>query len=108
MHNNKRNKEAHVHEFLGSTRFAGEDRHNHRFAGVSGPAIPYANSHVHEIMTRTDDDAGHHHFICLFSGPAYNVGGGRHVHLVNGRTSFDFGHQHSLIFATLIEDPTGQ
>ena len=101
-------REGHVHEFLGSARLAGASAHNHRFAGISGPAIPGEGSHVHEIMTRTDAAFGHHHFICLFSGPALNVGGGRHVHFANGRTSLDFAHQHRFIFATLIEEPIDQ
>lgn len=36
-------KQTHNHEFLGSTRFAeeGDDRHNHRFAGVTSEAISH-------------------------------------------------------------------
>lgn len=47
----------HVHEFLGSTKFAeqGRDRHNHRFAGVTCEAIRCGNSHVHKLRTNTTD-----------------------------------------------------
>jgi hypothetical protein len=42
--------QRHVHEFEGSTKLAeqGSDRHNHRFAGVTGQAIRVGKSHVHE------------------------------------------------------------
>ncbi len=64
MHNNYENcnrtnsdrddykeRQTHVHEFTGSTEFAeeGRDRHNHRFAGVTGEAIRYGKSHVYKI-----------------------------------------------------------
>ena len=55
---------AHVHEFLGSTHLAeaGEDRHNHRFAGVTGEAIPLENGkHVHDFRSNTDFFENHHH-----------------------------------------------
>lgn len=96
----------HVHEFLGSTSIA-DNPHNHRFAGISGPAILRGNSHVHRIETLTDS-TDHIHRIEDFTGEAINVGGGRHVHLVRGTTSFDDGHRHNFIFATLIENPTGE
>lgn len=50
-------RQAHNHEIIGSTRMAerGEDRHNHRFAAVSGRAIPVPDgNHVHELFTNTD------------------------------------------------------
>ena len=53
----KKDKQFHDHEFLGSTRLAelgSEDAHNHRFAGVSGPAIPVKGGHVHKVKSRTD------------------------------------------------------
>lgn len=42
-------------KFTGSTEFAeeGRDRHNHRFAGVTGESIKYGKPHVHKIRTRT-------------------------------------------------------
>ncbi len=98
----------HVHEFLGSTRIAEaeEEPHNHRFAGVTGPAIPAGNSHVHRIETLTDN-TDHTHRIEDTTGEAIDVGGGRHVHLVRGETTFEDGHRHEYIFATLIENPLG-
>jgi hypothetical protein len=99
-------EQKHVHEFLGSTRLAelDEDPHNHRFAGVSGEAIPCGCSHVHEIMVRTDF-FDHFHFIKVITGPAIPVGKGRHVHFVKAITSCNDDHRHELIFATLIESP---
>lgn len=94
--------QGHVHEFLGSVCYA--DGHTHRFAGITGPAIPYQNSHIHEIDTRTDN-TNHHHRIRAFTGPAINIGNGRHVHRATGETSFEDGHRHRYIFATLIERP---
>lgn len=104
------NEQRHVHEFLGSTRLAEleEDPHNHRFAGVSGEAIPVGSSHIHEIMTRTDFFEEHFHRIKARSGPAIFVGKGRHVHFVKAETSVNDDHDHELIFATLIEDPISE
>ncbi len=100
--------EEHVHEFLGSTKLAeeGEDRHNHRFAGVTGEAIPIrGGSHRHRLFTNTDFFENHHHELPAQTGPAIPVGEGRHVHFVRARTTVDDGHFHLAIFATLIEDP---
>lgn len=100
-------RQKHVHEFLGSTKIAEEDEeaHNHRFAGVSGEAIPTSNgSHKHTICTRTDF-FDHLHEIEDCTGPAINVGNGRHVHYVKGRTTVNDGHSHRFQFATLIESP---
>jgi hypothetical protein len=102
--------QTHVHEFLGSTRLAEleEDPHNHRFAGVSGEAIPIGNyQHVHEIKTRTDFYEDHFHEICVRSEPAIPVGDGKHVHFVSGMTTEVDDHRHEFVFATLIENPIG-
>lgn len=97
---------GHVHEFLGSTKLAesGEERHNHRFAGVSGQAIAFQGSHVHQISTNTDF-FDHLHRIEIRTGPAINVGHGKHVHLAKGMTTVADDHRHDFIFATLIEAP---
>ncbi|MCX7772703.1 MAG: YmaF family protein [Clostridia bacterium] len=98
----------HVHEFEGSTQLAEEndERHNHRFAGVSGEAVPASNgSHKHRIFTRTDFFEDHFHDIETFTGPAIDVGNGKHVHFVKGRTTVNDGHSHNFQFATLIESP---
>ncbi|APQ74068.1 YmaF family protein [Clostridium botulinum] len=103
---NCKERQTHVHEFLGSTRLAEiqTEPHNHRFAGVSGQAIRSGNSHVHRITTNTDF-FNHFYMINVLSGPAIPVGNGRHVHFVSGVTSFNDGHRHEFIFATLIEAP---
>lgn len=104
----EKNRQKHVHEFVGSTRLAernSEDVHNHRFAGVSGEAIRRGNSHVHKICTKTDF-FDHYHIIDVCTGPAIPVGEGRHVHFVYAVTEFADGHRHEFIVATLINSPT--
>ncbi|MCH1978191.1 YmaF family protein [Lawsonibacter sp. OA9] len=97
----------HNHEILGSTKIKGccENAHNHRFATVSGDAIPCDGSHVHEVEFTTDSCDGHKHEFCGTSGPAIDVGCGRHVHLIKGCTSCNSDHKHEFVVATLIEDP---
>ncbi|WP_026565354.1 YmaF family protein [Bacillus sp. UNC41MFS5] len=108
--NNRTNSEeaeqTHVHEFLASTKLAeeGDDRHNHRFAGVTSEVIPKGDSHVHVILTNTDF-LDHHHEVGIQTGPAIPVGNGKHVHFVKGTTTLDDGHVHNLEFATLIDKP---
>lgn len=99
--------QTHVHEFQGSTKLAklGADRHNHRFAGVSGSVIPYGNSHVHGVFVNTDFFEEHLHEIATISGPAIEVGGGKHIHFAKNITTVDDGHFHEFQFASLIEDP---
>lgn len=99
--------QTHVHEFLGSTKLAEEEeeRHNHRFAGVSGQKIPFGNSHIHAVFTNTDFFENHHHEVAGVSGPAIDVGNGKHVHFVKFITTVDDGHFHEFQFASLIEDP---
>ncbi|MBP2644218.1 MAG: hypothetical protein H6Q67_2105 [Firmicutes bacterium] len=126
-----KNKQTHVHEFLGSVKLAAEkydykkeewekedckkkDLHNHRFAGVSGEAIPIKEkkekcekNHIHEIKTKTDFYNDHYHEIYVRTGPAIPVGNGKHVHFVCGTTTLVDGHEHDFVFATLIENPIG-
>ena len=68
----------HVHEILGSTLIAErcDDPHNHRFATVSGEAIPYMGSHVHRVTFLTDSYDGHIHEFSGTSSPAIPVGDG--------------------------------
>ncbi len=102
-------RQAHNHEIIGSTRMAerGEDRHNHRFAAVSGRAIPLPDgNHVHELFTNTDFFLDHYYQIEGTSGPGIPVGEGKHIHFVSARTSVDDGHSHTFVFASLIEDPS--
>lgn len=98
--------QSHVHEFLGSTKLAeeGEERHNHRFAGVTSEVILMDNTHIHNILVNTDF-FDHHHEIAMVTGPAISVGNGKHVHLVKGITTLDDGHFHNFIFTTLIQSP---
>lgn len=98
--------QSHVHEFLGSTKLAeeGEERHNHRFAGVTSEVILMDNTHIHNILVNTDF-FDHHHEIGMVTGPAISVGNGKHVHLVKGITTLDDGHFHNFIFTTLIQSP---
>ncbi|MDO5424879.1 MAG: YmaF family protein [Eubacteriales bacterium] len=98
----------HVHEVQGSTRISGccDFAHNHRFATVSGEAIPCDESHVHEIAFTTDSCDGHTHKFCGTSSKAIDVGCGRHVHFLKDVTTTDAGHKHEFMVATLIENPT--
>ncbi|RAV19974.1 YmaF family protein [Paenibacillus contaminans] len=104
----KPKKQRHVHEFEGSTKLAeeGEDRHNHRFAGVTGQAIRVGKSHVHEIdLTNTDFLDHFHNLKKIRTGPAIPVGNGKHVHFVSGQTTINDEHRHPFNFATLIQKP---
>lgn len=100
-------RQTHGHEFLGSTKLGEEkqDRHNHRFAGVSGQKIPFGKGHVHAVFTNTDFFENNHHEVAAVSGPAIDVGNGKHVHFVKFMTTMDDGHFHEFQFASLIEDP---
>lgn len=105
----KRDKQFHVHELVGSTKIAElrDNPHNHRFAGVSGEAIPVKGGHVHEVMARTDFFENHYHEFEGTSSLEIPVGNGRHVHFVKATTTCNDGHRHKLIVASLIDDPTG-
>jgi hypothetical protein len=105
--------ELHTHEFLGSTKLAepGDDRHNHRFAGVTSDVIliPGGN-HVHIFSVNTDS-ADHFHQIIGGTGPAVILNPQapeafrRHVHIAIGTTTVVDNLQHVYNFATLIENP---
>lgn len=107
--NKNEREQRHTHEFLGSVKIAEkkEDPHNHRFAGVTGEAIPCGKSHIHKLETRTDFYEDHFHKICEETGLAIELCDGRHVHFVKGKTSENDCHRHEFIFATLIENPIG-
>lgn len=99
--------QTHTHEFTSSTKLAeeGDDRHNHRFAGVTSEVIPLpGGNHKHTIFTLTDF-FGHLHEVAVETGPAINVGNGKHVHFVKGTTTLNDGHFHEFAFATLIDAP---
>ena len=99
-HNNR--PIQHVHEVIGSTFIAERcnDPHNHRIAAVSGKAIPFMDSHVHNITFRTDSYDGHYHEFCGTSSPAIPVGDGRHVHFAKAYTSYADGHAHEFRLAS--------
>lgn len=98
----------HVHELTGSTVFAEtcEGCHNHRFAAMSGEAIPTKNSHFHNITFRTDTHDDHQHEFRGQSSLAIPTGDGRHVHFANGCTRPADGHSHEFRLVTLINNPT--
>lgn len=96
-----------THEFLGSTRLAEEcdERHNHRFAGITSQRIPIeGGKHIHEFCTNTDF-FDHFHEIRGCTGPMIPVGNGKHVHFAEASTTVVDGHVHDLVFATLIDSP---
>ena len=97
----------HVHEILGSTLIAErcDDPHNHRFATVSGEAIPYMGSHVQRVTFLTDSYDGHFHEFSGTSSPAIPVGDGRHIHFAKARTTFQDGHTHEFRVSSLINNP---
>jgi hypothetical protein len=99
--------QTHVHEVLGSTKFAetGNDRHNHRFATVSSEVIPIGGGrHVHAVLVNTDF-LDHHHEIGGTSGPDIPVGNGKHIHILMGTTTMDDGHTHQFIANSQINSP---
>jgi len=105
--NSSQKVQTHVHEFLASTKLAeeGDDRHNHRFAGVTSEVIPKGrHSHIHRITVNTDF-LDHHHEVIIETGPPIPVGNGKHVHFVRGMTTENDEHDHDLEFATLIDKP---
>lgn len=102
---------THVHEYLESTKFAeeGDDKHNHRLAGVTGEAIPIrgGRNHVHKINNDNTDYVDHYHKICVTTSPAISIPGtNKHVHIICGKTTTVDGHCHKFLFTTQIEAPT--
>ena len=102
--------DKHVHEFTGSTKLAenGEDRHNHRTAGITGEAKYLENGrHYHLIKTKTDSAPdGHHHPIMIRTGLDIKIRGtDKHVHAIKGATKVVDQHCHNFEFATLTEKP---
>ncbi len=104
-----RNSQKHVHEVLGSVEIAEreEDPHNHRFATVSGEAIPCGGDHFHEVKFRTDFYENHFHEFCGKTSGAIPVGD-RHVHFLESVTTENDGHRHEFRVGTLIDNPIGE
>ena len=100
-------EETHLHEVQGSVRIAeiGSDAHNHRFATISGRAIPArTRDHVHEVFFRTDSYEGHFHEFSGRTTGAYPICGG-HVHYLANTTSSCDGHTHTFRVITHIDSP---
>ncbi|OPX90573.1 MAG: YmaF family protein [Pelotomaculum sp. PtaB.Bin104] len=98
--------QSHTHEFLGSTKLAeeGEDRHNHRFAGVTSEMVLVPGGHVHDFLVNTDF-FDHHHEVGGRTCLQIDVGEGKHVHFAKGNSTFVDDHCHVFQFATLIDSP---
>jgi hypothetical protein len=99
--------QTHTHEFEASVKLAeeGDDRHNHRVAGVTSEAIPLGyHNHKHTVFALTDF-FGHLHQVAVETGPAICVSEDKHVHFISGNTTFDDGHFHEFDFSTLIQSP---
>lgn len=104
--------QTHTHEFLASTELAlqGDLRHNHRFAGVTGEAIPAGKNHIHRLRVNTTFNIGHFHQVILETGPGVTVNPHAppeervHIHFVEGETTVNGPvlHDHDVNFATLI------
>lgn len=102
-------EQSHVHEVQGSVQIAEprEEPHNHRFATVSGEAIPSGRSHYHVVKFKTDFYEDHFHEFSGRTSGAITVGD-RHVHFLESVTEVSDGHVHRFRVATLIEDPIGE
>ncbi|MFT8352806.1 YmaF family protein [Clostridium saccharoperbutylacetonicum] len=101
--------QTHVHEFEESTKLAeeGDDRHNHRVAGVTSEVILIGNGrHVHAFGVTNTDFLDHHHEIGGTTGPNIPIPNStKHVHLISGTTTTDDGHEHDFLFTTQINSP---
>jgi hypothetical protein len=101
--------QTHVHEFEESTKLAeeGDDRHNHRVAGVTSEVIQIGNGrHVHAFGVTNTDFLDHHHEIGGTTGPDVPIPNStKHVHLISGTTTTDDGHEHDFLFTTQINSP---
>lgn len=101
--------QTHVHEFQESVKLAesGDDRHNHRVAGVTGEVIPLeGGGHVHPFGVINTDFLDHHHEIGGLTGPNIPIPGtNKHVHVISGVTTCDDGHFHEFLFTTQIDSP---
>lgn len=100
--------DRHVHEFLGSTVFAGACNgcHNHRFAVMSGEPVETNGNHYHNLSFFTDTHDNHSHEYCGSTSLAIPTGEGRHVHFANGCTNSSDGHAHEFQVVSMINNPT--
>ena len=101
----------HTHEFEESTKLAetGDDRHNHRVAGVTSEPIAVPGGHVHAIDKANTDFLDHHHEIGVtdvITGINIPIPGtNKHVHVVSGTTTVMDQHSHDFLFTTQIDSP---
>ena len=107
--NSQTDTQTHVHEFAESVKLAesGDDRHNHRVAGVTSEIIPIEGGrHVHAFGIINTDSLDHHHEIGGTTGPNIPIPGTvKHVHVISGTTTFVDGHVHEFLFTTQIDSP---
>lgn len=101
--------QTHVHEFEESVKLAetGDDRHNHRVAGVTSEVIPITDViHVHVFGVFNTDFLDHHHEIGGVTGPNIPIPDtNKHVHVISGTTTLNDGHVHAFLFTTQIDSP---
>lgn len=103
--------QTHTHEFTASTEFElnGRFRHNHRFAGVTGEAIPEGRSHIHKINVNTSFNINHYHEVIVKTGPAIIINPKDppdeqlHTHYIEDYTTVNgaIPHDHLIRFSTL-------
>jgi len=103
--------QTHTHEFTASTELElqGDLRHKHRFAGVTGEAIPVGQNHFHRIKVNTTFEIGHFHEVILKTGLGITVNPEAppdeqvHIHFVEGETTVNgvVLHDHDVRFVTL-------
>lgn len=107
--NNPTETQTHVHEFEESVKLAeqGNDRHNHRVAGVTSEEIDIGGGrHVHAFGVTNTDFLDHHHEIGGLTGPDIPIPGTiKHVHVISGMTTTNDGHFHEFLFTTQIDAP---
>ena len=99
--------QSHLHEVQGSVGIAGPQGklHNHRFATVTGEAIPVGSGdHIHDVYFRTDFYFNHFHEFGGRTGGAIRVGD-RHVHFLKSYTTTNFGHMHDFRLSSSMENP---
>ena len=101
--------QTHVHEFEESVKLAeeGEDRHNHRVAGVTSEVIEIGGGrHVHIFGLANTDFLDHYHQILGITGFDEPIPfTGKHVHAIVGTTTTVDDHNHEFIFTTQIDSP---
>jgi len=92
----------HVHTYYTETDVS--DDHQHTMLGVSSPARPSSDGHIHRLRIRTsflaEDDHGHWHWVDVLTGPSFTMPDGSHIHYFCGVTSYNDRHEHEFTGAT--------